>query len=293
MTDDGRLQLVDAHLHLWDLSHDWYPAMQGEEASKAFASLGDVTRMARDFLVPELRQEAGAVEVAGVIHVSAVSAPRVHLDEARWLEAVLDELGVPAVTVGAIEPTQSRAEIEADLDAQNIGGRLRAARVLAGIDPASATAADLCAALEERGLVLDLVAKPAAIPAQIELLRRHPDLAVVLEHAGWPEATDEGGLLQWREAIGALAELPNVSCKVSGLGMATHALDADTLRPWLEGCLDAFGPGRCIFGSNFPVEAMYGGFDELIGSVRAVVDGLPDEDRRAFWAENARRVYRI
>lgn len=293
MTDDGRLQLVDAHLHLWDLANDWYPAMQDPEAMKAYESLGDVTRMARDFLVPQLRDDAAAVEIAGVVHVSAVSAPRAHLDEARWLEAVLDQLEVPAVTVGSLEADQSRAEIEADLDAQNRGGRLRGARVLAGIDPANAAAADLCAVLEERGLVLDLVAQPAAVPAHLELLGRHPDLAVVLEHAGWPEATDEGGLLRWREAIGALAALPNLSCKVSGLGMATHALDADTLRPWLEGCLDAFGPGRCIFGSNFPVEAMYGGFDELVGSVSAVVDGLPEADRRAFWVENARRVYRI
>lgn len=290
---DGKLQLVDAHLHLWDLANDWYPAMQDPAAMKAYESLGDVTRMARDFLVPELREEAAAVELAGVVHVSAVSAPRTHVDEAPWLDATLDQLGVPAVTVGALEATQSRAEIEADLDAQNQGGRLRGARVLAGIDPGSDNAEDVCAVLEERGLVLDLVAKPAAIPAHLPLLQRHPELSVVLEHAGWPEATDEGGLLQWRQALGAVAELPNVCCKVSGLGMATHALDADTLHPWLQGCLDAFGAGRCIFGSNFPVEAMYGGFDELVGSVRAVVDGLAAEDQRAFWAENARRVYRI
>lgn len=87
-------QLVDSHLHLWDLSsHQWYPAMQGADASKPFESLGDVTRMARDFLVPELREELAAAdaELVGAVHVTAVSAPRVHIEEARWLDGVLDD----------------------------------------------------------------------------------------------------------------------------------------------------------------------------------------------------------
>ncbi len=294
MSEDARMQLVDAHIHLWDLSsHGWYPAMQDPEAARAFASLGDVTRMARDFLVPELRQETAAVDLLGVVHVSAASAPRAHLDEARWLDGVLEELGLPAAAIGAVEATQSRAQLEADLDAQGESPRFRGARVLAGLDPASAAAADLCTLLDERGLVFDLVAQPAAIPAFRALLDRFPDLQVVLEHAGWPEGTGSEDAARWRAAIAGLAELPNLSCKVSGLGMATHDIGAAALRPWVEGCLEAFGPGRCIFGGNFPVDAMYGGYAELVASVDAAAAGLSEPERRALFVENARRVYRI
>ena len=89
------MEIIDAHVHLWQPSaRPWYPAMQDPEAAKAFAGLGDVTRMARDFLAAELRDETGAVELLGLVHVSAVSAPRVHLSpvttDARaardWLE---------------------------------------------------------------------------------------------------------------------------------------------------------------------------------------------------------------
>lgn len=292
--NEGRLELIDAHFHLWDLSsHEWYPAMQDTEAAKAFASLGDVTRMARDFLVPEYREETASVEVAGVVHVTAVSAPRVHLDEARWLAGVLDELGLPAAIIGALEASQSRAEMEADLDAQAADPRFRAARVLVGLEPDSEAAATICALLEERDLVFDLVAQPAAAPGYRRLLERHPDLRVVLEHGGWPEGTGAEEAVRWRGAIGALAELPNVSCKISGIGMATHSLEPEAMRPWLEGCLEAFGPERCIFGSNFPVEAMYGDFDQLVASVRAVTDELDEAAQRAVFAENARRVYRF
>lgn len=288
------MEIVDAHVHLWDLSsHPWYPAMQDPEAGKAFASLGDVTRMARDFLVPQLREETSAVELVGLVHVSAVSAPRVHVEEARWLDGVLDELDLPAATVGAVEASQTRAEMEADLDAQAESPRLRGARVLVGLDPDGEAAATLCAVLEERDLVFDLVAQPAAAAGFARLLEGHPDLRVVLEHAGWPSATDAAGLAAWRAGIDRLAALPNVDCKVSGLGMATHSLELDAQRPWIEGCLEAFGPGRCIFGGNFPVDAMYGDYGTLVDSVTAAVAGLSDEERRAFFVDNARRAYRL
>jgi predicted TIM-barrel fold metal-dependent hydrolase len=288
------MEIVDAHVHLWDLSsHPWYPAMQDPEAGKAFASLGDVTRMARDFLVPQLREETSAVELVGLVHVSAVSAPRVHVEEARWLDGVLDELDLPAVTVGSVEASQTRAEMEADLDAQAESPRLRGARVLVGLDPEGEAAATLCAVLEERDLVFDLVVQPAAAAGFARLLEGHPGLRVVLEHAGWPSATDAAGLAAWRAGIDRLAALPNVDCKVSGLGMATHSLELDAQRPWIEGCLEAFGPDRCIFGGNFPVDAMYGDYGTLIDSVAAAVAGLTDDERRAFFVDNARRAYRL
>lgn len=288
------MEIIDAHVHLWEPSaRPWYPAMQDPEAAKAFAGLGDVTRMARDFLPAQLREESSAVELLGLVHVSAVSAPRVHLEELPWVEATFDELGLPAATIGALEADQSRAAMEADLDAQAESPRFRGIRVLTGLDPEGGAATDLCAALDERGLVFDLVAHPHNAAAFATLLEDWPDLRVVLEHAGWPTAVDAAGLAAWREGIDRLAALPNVDCKVSGLGMATHSLDADALRPWIEGCLEAFGPGRSIFGGNFPVDAMYGDYGTLIDSVSAAVAGLPDAERRAFFVDNARRAYGI
>jgi L-fuconolactonase len=288
------MEIIDAHVHLWQPSaRPWYPAMQDPETAKAFAGLGDVTRMARDFLAPQLREETSAVELLGLVHVSAVSAPRVHLDELPWVEGELDRIGLPAATIGALEADQSRAAMEADLDAQFQSPRFRGVRVLTGLDPESAAAEDLCAALDERDLVLDLVAHPHDAAAFAKLLETWPDLHVVLEHAGWPTAVDAAGLAAWREGIDRLAALPNVDCKVSGLGMATHSLEADAQRPWIEGCLEAFGPGRAMFGGNFPVDAMYGDYGTLIDTVTAAVAGLADDERRAFFVDNARRAYRL
>jgi predicted TIM-barrel fold metal-dependent hydrolase len=151
----------------------------------------------------------------------------------------------------------------------------------------------LCAWLAERRLVFDLVARPPAAERFRHLLDRHPTLEVVLEHAGWPEGTDAAESATWRRAISTLAENPNVSCKLSGLGMATHSLACDVLRPWVEGVLDVFGTSRLMFGSNFPVEAMYGTFAQLMAGVDAALAGLGAEEREAVLSGNARRLYRL
>lgn len=292
--NDAKPELIDAHVHLWDLSsHRWYPAMQEPDPDASFESLGDVTRMARDFLLPEYRAETAGVDVVGLVHVSATTAPRTYLEETAWVDGLFAEAGLPAALIGAVEPGLSRDELAADLDAQAASPRFRGARVLAGLDPESRLATDLCELLRERGLVLDLVAHPGDVAGLRPLLERFADLAVVLEHAGWPDGTGAAERAEWEGAARALAAHDNVLCKVSGLGMVTHSLAAAELRPWIETCLESFGPDRCLFGSNFPVEAMYGGYDELLDAYAEATAGLAEDERRAFFAGNACRAYRL
>ncbi len=294
MADERKLALIDAHVHLWDLSsHRWYPAMQEPDPDASFESLGDVTRMARDFLLAEYGAETAGFDVEGIVHVSATTAPRTYIEETAWVDGLLEGAGLPAALIGAVEPGLSRAELEADLDAQAASPRFRGARVLAGLDPSSGLAIDLCELLRERGLVLDLVAHPGDVAGLRPLLERFGDLEVVLEHAGWPDGTGAEERAAWEQAVAALAEHENVTCKVSGLGMATHSLAAAELRPWIETCLQAFGPGRCLFGSNFPVEAMYGTYAELLAAYAEATAGLDEAEREAFFAGNARRAYRL
>ena len=288
------LRLIDAHVHLWDLSaHSWYPAMQDPEVARAWAGLGDVTRMARDFLFADYIAESTGCTVDGLVHVSATSAPRAYLQEARWIDPILDATGLPAAVIGAVEPTLSLVEIEADLSAQMRSRRFRGVRVLTGLDPDSAAADHICTWLAEQGLVFDLVMHPGEVDGFSRLIGRYPGLDIVLEHAGWPDGSGAEARAQWEAAVTRIADFPNTNCKLSGLGMAMHTLSADALRPWLETLLEIFGPARCLFGSNFPVEAMYGSYGELITAVEAALAGLGEAERAAVLGDNARRIYRL
>jgi predicted TIM-barrel fold metal-dependent hydrolase len=126
-----------------------------------------------------------------------------------------------------------------------------------------------------------------------ERLAGSEDLTVVVEHTGWPRsATDEERSI-WRVGIDALAGLgDNVVCKLSGLAMPFGSMSADALAPWLEYAIEAFGVDRCMFASNFPVDAMYGTFDDLYDAFSAVTAGLDGESREKLFAANAERVYR-
>jgi predicted TIM-barrel fold metal-dependent hydrolase len=97
----------------------------------------------------------------------------------------------------------------------------------------------------------------------------------------------------WQAGIDALAGLgPHIVCKLSGLAMPLGSMRVEAVAPWLEYAIEAFGVDRCLFASNFPVDAMYGTFDELYTSFSAVTAGLDEESRRKLFAENAERIYR-
>ncbi len=148
-------------------------------------------------------------------------------------------------------------------------------------------------ALEERNLVFELMAHPDQLGVAAEQLAGFDDLTVVVEHTGWPRSDSDEERVVWQAGIDALAGLgDNVVCKLSGLAMPFGSMGADALAPWLEYAIEAFGVDRCMFASNFPVDSMYGTFDDLYGAFSAVTEDLGSESRLKLFAENAERVYR-
>jgi L-fuconolactonase len=149
-------------------------------------------------------------------------------------------------------------------------------------------------ALAERDLVFELMAHPDQLRAAADGLAGLDGLVVVVEHTGWPRSHSDEERALWRDGIEALASLSgNVHCKLSGLAMPLGSVGVDALSPWLEPAIDAFGVERCLFASNFPVESMYGTFDELYGTFSTVTAGLDAESRDKLFAGNAERVYRL
>jgi L-fuconolactonase len=114
-----------------------------------------------------------------------------------------------------------------------------------------------------------------------------------VEHAGWPRSDEPEERALWERGMNALAALgDNVHCKLSGLAMPLHSNDAAVLRPWIEHCLEQFGVDRCMFASNFPVDAMHGTYDDLYGAYDGATSDLDAETRDKLFAGNAERLYR-
>lgn len=131
------------------------------------------------------------------------------------------------------------------------------------------------------------------MPALARLFARHPDTQVVVDHMGMPVLTDADGLATWRSGMRALAALPNVAVKLSGVGFAHRAWTVDTIRPLILETIEIFGTDRCLFASDVPTDLLFGSFDRHLDAYHAIVADFAEAERRAMFGRNANRIYRL
>jgi len=146
-------------------------------------------------------------------------------------------------------------------------------------------------AVADAGLVYDLLTLPHQLPAAIDTVRALPGLTFVLDHLSKPPIAT-GGLDPWVTLVRELAALPNVSCKLSG--MVTEAgsrWTVATLHPYAEVVLDAFGPARVMFGSDWPVCLLAASYANVASAARELTAALTHEEQTLVFGGTAARVY--
>jgi L-fuconolactonase len=281
-------RVVDAHVHLWDPARtDWYPYLSRPQAHGA----GDTSRMFRRFDVDTYRTETAQWNVEKFINVAAATG-RHSIEETIELDNNAHASGGPDAIIGGLPPTDTVVEAIELLDRQMTASRFRGVRPM-GANMGPLPDAGVLRALQERNLVFELMTHPDQLEAAAAQLAGFDDLTVVVEHTGWPRSNSDEESALWRAGIDALAGLgDNVVCKLSGLAMPLGSMRVDAFAPWLEYAIEAFGVDRCMFASNFPVDSMYGTFDELYAVFSAVTAGFDNESRGKLFARNAESVYR-
>ncbi len=288
MTDrPGRV--VDAHVHIWDPANTvWYPYLEHPPAQGP----GDPSRMYRRFDVATYRAESEGWNVEKFVNVAAATG-RHSVDETLALDGAAAAGAGPDGIIGGLPPTESVAEAVALLDRQMAASRFRGIRQMGGFNM-PLPEPDVLRALQERDLVFELMTHADGLEAAASHLAGFDALTVVVEHTGWPRADTEDERDLWRRGVDALAALgEHVVCKLSGLVMPFGSMDAAVLAPWLEYAIEAFGVDRCLFASNFPVDAQGGSFDDLYSAFATVTAGLDGEARQKLFATNAERIYRL
>jgi L-fuconolactonase len=277
---------VDAHHHVWDLSvrdQDW---ITGPELQP----------LRRDFGVADLAPQARAAGVDRTVLVQTITVP----EETPEFLALAARSELIAGVVGWTDLTRPDVADELARLRELPGGRhLKGIRhqVQGETDPEWLLRPDVrdgLAAVAEAGLVYDLVVLPHQLPACIRAAADHPGLTFVLDHLGKPPIAT-GALNPWATAVRALAELPNTVCKLSGMVTeADHAKwTVDGLRPYADTVLDAFGPGRLMFGSDWPVCTLAASYGQVVYAAEELTGGLGAEERAEVFGGTATRVYRL
>lgn len=281
-------RIVDAHVHLWDPARtDWYPYLSGRQKLE----IGDATGMVRLFDVPTYMAESAGWNVEKLVNVAAATGV-CSIEETLELDRRAQRDGHPDAIVGGVVPTETIEESVAQIERQMTARRFRGVRPM-GVSADPLPAAEILGELEQRDLVFELMAHPDQLQPAARGLGGFDDLAVVVEHAGWPRSSSSQEWALWTDGMNAIAGLgANVTCKLSGLAMPLASMSVDVLRPWIEHVIATFGVDRCMFASNFPVDGLHGTFDELYTAFSEIAADLDAESRDKIFAANAERVYR-
>jgi predicted TIM-barrel fold metal-dependent hydrolase len=287
--------VIDTHIHLFDLAdpnlrYDWlnpdnpHPILTPEEVGRIAAL---------DYRLAAFLAEAAAGGVSKAVHVQAAVGIEDPVEETKWLQAQADAAGFPMAIVGY-------ADLKAPDLANTLDRHQQASSMFRGIRDFGdgteyLTDERWIAGVKELGardLVLSLDCTWERMPFA-ERLAREVSTIVVLDHMGLPLARDPEYFQQWKRAMTSLASTDNVLCKISEVTMIDHGWNVDRVRPWIEHCLEAFGPDRCFFGTNWPVDRLYVDYPTLIGFYRSVVASLSADERIAVLSGNAERAYRM
>jgi len=296
------LRIVDPHVHLWDLSRARYGWLQDDPLPNNPA--GDMTPIARrDYLLQDYLSDTAGWRVDKIIHVEAGQPVGAQLGETDWLQAMADRDSYPhGIVAGAdlLDP-----DLDALLEAHAARPNVRGVRQIVcwHEDPLKTyTDRDLLrdpqwiegfAKLAHHGLSFDLQLYPSQMATAAIIAAHHPDIPMIINHAGLPTDRNDIGVERWRIGLRLLAAQPQVSIKISGLGITDRAWTLDSIRPTVLECIEVFGIERAMFASDFPVERVHGTFNAFYSAFDAITAEFSADERDRLFAANAEAIYRI
>ena len=289
--------VVDAHQHFWSPDRHYYPWLC-DEPPIAFR-YGDYRALRRPYLPPDYRADAAPFHVQASVYVEAEWNPADPVGEMRFIEALRREHGLPTVAVA--QAWLDAGDAAAVLEQQAAFSFVRSVRhkPRANRAPADAAPGGMAdtrwrrgyALLARHGLRFDLQTPWWHLSDAARLAADFPDTTIILNHTGLPADRSAEGLAGWQRAMSVLAACPNTAVKISGLGQPGQPWTAASNREIVLRVIDLFGPARCMFASNFPVDSLCASFATIFGGFQEIVRDLSADEQRGLFRDNALRLY--
>lgn len=265
--------VLDTHLHYWDQSLRAYPWLSSGEAEPFFV---DVKALPNSYVPADYLNDAAAANVVPFVHVEAGCRPEDAIDETSWVGSLTRLPGGPDRLV--VYADLARDDVDAVLDAHQT-----ASPDVVGVrqivtwhpDPKLSFVPDNLlldplwqrglSALESRGLSLDIQIYPGQVEGALQIARRQTGLSLLINHGGFPIEWDSDQFQSWRSAMTSLATCENVAIKIGGFAMVRRGWTPAEVVPVIRQAIEIFGPDRCMFASNYPVERV----SHTMGTLRA------------------------
>ncbi|MDX1983155.1 MAG: amidohydrolase family protein [Bryobacteraceae bacterium] len=273
--------MIDAHHHLWQYSAAAYPWIGH-----------DMAVLKQDFLPARLGREMTAAGVEGAVTVQA----RQTLEETQWLLEMAGANDFLMGVVGWVPLADPDCAVHLERFAPH--PKLKGVRHVVQDEPdddfiLGAGFQRGVGLLRQFSLVYDILIYERHLPQSIRFVDAHPHQVFVLDHIAKPRIGD-GAISPWRENLRELARRPHVYCKISGMATeARRGWTPDDLRPYFDAALEAFGPHRLMFGSDWPVLLLAGEYAPWAATVREWIRPLSQSEQRRILRETAISAYRL
>jgi L-fuconolactonase len=278
--------IVDTHLHIWDTRRLDYPWLQGSE------------KLNRPHTIEDFQRASSGLPITRIVFLQCDCAPRQRADEIAYVkEAAEREPRLQAIVPFA--PVEEGEAVRAELRGLAADPMIKGVRriVQSEPDPAFCLGSDFVRGVQilgELGLHFEICISQTQLESAVELVRMCPGTRFILDHVGKPDIR-AGRLSPWREQIAAMADLPNVVCKVSG--MVTEAdhgrWTIDDLRPFAETVFERFGFDRVLFGSDWPVATLASSYTRWVETLEALAAARSDDEKDRLFNRNALAFYRL
>ena len=279
------LPILDTHEHLWDLE------------ARPYSWTNDLPPLKKSFLPADYAKATAGTGISKSLHMEADVDEAFMEDENVWIESLANDPDNP-ISGAIISGRPENDGFDAYLEKWATRDFVKALRRVLHVMPDETSQSDLYAdnvnKLVAYTLVYDICALERQLPLALNLVRKCPAMTFVLDHCGVP-AIAEGNPEGWRESIRALAEHPNVNCKVSGVVAYADPEKpiADQVKPYIDDVIEAFGWDRLVFGSDWPVCTSTSNPTEWVNILLDHISGVEEENQRKLLHDNAARIYHV
>jgi predicted TIM-barrel fold metal-dependent hydrolase len=289
--------IVDCNVHLWDQASN--PVFWLTDRTLVRDMIGDYDALPDTYTLADYRNEVAEHDVRGIVWSDAGATDA--LAAATWVQRQCDEREMPAALVTLGDPADEGFAELVERFCELASARSVRVRLVRALAQGSADRTLLdddrslanLELLATRGLTATLEATADQLDEVMQIARALPSLRIVLDHFGWPQDVDEAALAPHRERLATIATAPNIATRLDAIGTIFGDWTTDRVRPWLRAATDAFGPERCMLGSDLPIERLRSSFEGLYAAYRDIFSDLGDDAQAALLGATARRWYRI
>lgn len=294
------MPMVDAHVHFWNPDQNYYPWLNDKPLIPF--RYGDYSAICRPYLPDDYKRDAKTHNVLKTVYIEAEWDPSDPVGEMEYIATLRRLTGWPNVAVG-------QAWLDRD-DRISVLERLSSFDFVRGIRhkpprPNPKPGMSGSSAMVDRkwqegfellsrfGLSFDLQTPWWHLHEACVLADRFPNTQIILLHSGLPADRSPEGIAAWKTAMGEFAKRHNVAVKISGIGLPGQKWTEANNRQIVRTIIELFGVGRCMFGSNFPVDSVCGDLDVIFSGYKEITSDLGPDAQRLLFHDNAVHFYDI